>query len=198
MAIPDLKHVVQRVRDSKTWPFRSKADLCAYTHACIVALHEADPNFGNLEKAPAQNHCVDASGRRHATDVALYKTTGQIVDFISSAGFEPDPSLPEPENAVSWHEGPENEYPQSMWYAPVGSVPGPVDPPPGPVPNPLEVRVATLEAQIASANLAILQNAERMEAINTRFDAESKDNVKKPLPDYVGRLFGFTVTSRPR
>lgn len=200
--IPDLQHVVQQVRDSKTWPFRSKEQLCAYTQACIKALHAADANFGNLVKSEGQNHCKDSQDRRHAVDVTLWKPTGQIVDFIASADFQPDPDLPEPENNVAWTVGPEGEYPESSWFAPeAGGVP-PVDPPVDPVPNPLEARVAVLEAQIASANLAILRNAERMEAINTRFDDESKQNVKKPLPDYVGsvRIFGFNirVVSKPQ
>src|SRR5688500_8618402 len=113
MSVPNLKSVVQSVRDSQQWPFRSKADLSAYTQACIRALHTADEKFGNLIKSEAQNHCRDSQGRRHATDVALYRPTGQIIDFITSAGFEPDPSKPEPENAVTWGVGHEGEYPES-------------------------------------------------------------------------------------
>ena len=185
MSVPDLKYVVQQVRDSKPWPFRSKEQLCAYTQACITALHAVDKDFGNLRKIPAQNHCTDGEGRLHATDVALYKPTGQIIDFIGSAGFEPDETLPEPGNDVVWSVGHEGEYPEDKWFAPVGTPPV-VD---------LEARVKSLEAEVA-------MNKTRMEDINTRFDNESKDNVKKPLPDYVGtvRVFGFSfnIVSKPR
>ena len=212
MAVPDLKHVVQAVRNAGPngqggpWPFRSKEQLCAYTQACIRALYAADSNFGNLKKVPAQNHCTDSQGRLHATDVALYKPTGQIIDFIASAGFEPDPSKPEPGNGVTWGVGPEGEYPETSWFAPSngGSTPGPgpVDPPPGPTPDPLEPRVVVLEAELTNLKAEVAANKTRMEAINTRFDGESNDNVKKPLPDYVGtvRIFGFSfnVVSKPR
>jgi hypothetical protein len=134
----------------------------------------------------------------------LYKPTGQIVDFISSAGFEPDPSQPEPGNAVTWGVGPEGEYPESSWFAPEsgGTVPiPPVEPPVDPT---LAAKVAALEAQVAglAAQLDTKADKVRVEAINTRFDNESKENVKKPLPDYVGsvRILGFTfnIVSRPR
>lgn len=210
MAVPDLKHVVQQVRNAGPngnggpWPFRSKAQLCAYTQACIRALHAVDPNFGNLRKIPAQNHCEDAQGNLHATDVALYKTTGQIIDFIASAGFEPDPSLPEPGNGVTWGVGPEGEYGPEKWFAPgdaeTNPGPGPVDP--TPVPNPLEPRVLALEQDLQNLKAVVEANKNRMEAINARFDAESLENVKKPLPDYVGTIrllgFSFNVVSRPR
>lgn len=156
--VPDLKHIIAAVRNSKPWPFRSAADLCRYANACVVALHEEDPNFGHLEKSAGQSHCTDPLGRLTSRDVALYKSTGQIVDFILSAGFEPDPSMPEPANAVAWGVGPEGEYGPEKWLMPVaeGST-GPVDPEPEPEPEPhpepppppapnLEPRVTALEA----------------------------------------------------
>lgn len=193
MAVPNLEHVVQAVRDSKHWPFDTKEQLCAYTQACIKALHAVDPNFGNLEKAPAQNHCADSHGRLHATDVSLYKPTGQVVDFISSSGFGFPPDTPyDDQNAVAWHEGPEGEYPESKWFAPVGG-----STPTDPTDPDLEARVASLEEEVRNLKIVVHQNKERMEAINDRFDAESKKNVQYPLPDYIGRLFGITIVSRP-
>lgn len=194
MSVPNFKHVIQQVKDSKPWDFTTAAGLCAYTQACIRALHAANPRFGNLVKSQAQNHCVDGLGRRHARDVALYKETGQIVDFIEKS----DPSTNPDDHGVIWLVGPENEYPESSWFAPEGVTPGPVDPPvdppadppvpPVPSPNPLEPRLLLVENKLS--------------ALEARIDAESKENVKKPLPDYVGtiRIFGFSfnVVSRPR
>ena len=201
MAVPDLKHVVRAVRDSKRWPFRSKEQLCTYAQACIKALHKVDSNFGNLEKAPAQNHCVDASGRRHATDVAFYKPTGQAIDFIVSAGFEPDTNKLEPENSVGWGVGPEGEYPESKWYAPVDDS-DPIDPPLDLPPVSLDPRVVGLESEVVDLKAKVAANAARIESINNRIDADSKENVKKPLPVYVGTIrilgFSFNLVSRPR
>lgn len=200
MAVPNLRHIVEQVRSSRPWPFRSKEQLCAYTNACVVALHNADPNFGHLVKTAAQNHCVDSLNRRHATDVALYRPTGQIVDFITSAGFEPDPNKPEPPNSISWNVGPEGEYPTSSWFAPADS--GTTPPPPPPPPNgDLEAKVAALQAEVNTLKAVVENNRVRMEAINTRFDEEMKRVYHHgELPEYSGRapLFGGTVISRPR
>ena len=204
--VPNLVTVVQQVRASKIWPFRSKEQLCAYTQAVIKALHATDSNFGNLVKSEGQNHCTDSQGRHHATDVALYKSTGQIVDFISSAGFEPDLSKPEPGNDVTWGVGPEGEYPESSWFAPEpgGTVPiPPVEPPVDPS---LAGRVTDLESragyhQSLIANLFKLHDevVSQITAINNQIATQV---VLKPLPEYVGsfRIFGFNVTivSRPR
>ena len=201
MSVPNLQAVVQAVRASQPWPFRSKAQLCAYSHAVIVALHAANPSFGKLKKIPAQNHCVDPSGEFGAVDVALFLPTGQVVDFISSAGFEPDLTLPEPPNAVTWGIGPEGEYGPDDWFAPGGAQP---DPPPVP-PSDLEARVAELERLIARKADIV-----RVEAINARLEAVDDrliyvdSKAIKVLPDYFGEgsigwfSRSFTLTSRPK
>lgn len=182
--IPNLRHIVQGVRDSRAWDFSSREALCAYSNAVVVALYEADPNFGHLLKTAAQNHCVDPHGRRHAVDVALYRVTGQIVDFIASAGVGSP-------NAVTWQVGPEGEYSTSQWLLPVaGTAPTPGTPPPD-APSDLAARFSRLEATVEMDRV-------RMEAINTRFDRESGANVKHPLPDYAATVFGFTITSKPQ
>lgn len=199
MAIPNLVHIVQQVRASQSWPFRSKEQLCAYSHACIVALHNTNPDFGKLRKIPAQNHCVDPSGLLGAVDVALYKPTGQIVDFISSTGFEPNPSLPEPPNSVTWGVGPENEYGPNDWFAPGNTTPNPPS-------NELEQRISMLEGQmnvllnvhVSGLQSQITELAHQIAELHQLF--VSKAELKSLLPEYEGRapLFGGTVISRPR
>jgi len=188
MSVPYLKSIVLQVRESQPWPFRSKEQLCAYSHAVIVALHQADARFGKLKKIPAQNHCVDPSGQPGAVDVALFRETGQIVDFISSAGFEPDTNNPEPTNAVTWTVGPEGEYTAADWFAP-----GEAEPmPPGPTPpDPLEPRVVALE-------LELTEILNQIGILNRQLAGLDAEVVRKPLPEYVGKLFGFSITSRPK
>ncbi len=114
-SMPDLEHVIETVRGSQAWDFSTKAGLCAYHNACVVALHEADPGFGHLVKTEGQNHCTDPGGRYCATDVAMYLHTGQVVDFIESAGYGDPP----PPNGVCWQPGPMYEYPGSSWIEPM-------------------------------------------------------------------------------
>lgn len=190
MSVPYLKPIVLQVRESQPWPFRSKAQLCAYSHAVIVALHQADARFGKLKKSAAQNHCVDPSGTLGAVDVALFLPTGQIVDFISSAGFEPDLTKPEPPNSVTWGVGPEGGYGPDDWFAPDGAAPEPPVPPVPPT-DPLEARVLALEALLHE----ILQQIGLLNHQLADLDAAV---VQKPLPEYVGRLGPFTITSRPK
>jgi len=118
--MPNLQYVVQQVRDSQAWDFTTKDGLCSYCNACVYALYQVDPGFGHLTKSDGQNHCVDPDGRNCATDVALYKPTGQICDFIVSAGF----GTPPPPNDVCWFPGEMNEYPASSWFAPVPNAGG--------------------------------------------------------------------------
>ncbi|MDO8632199.1 MAG: hypothetical protein Q7R41_17080 [Phycisphaerales bacterium] len=197
MSVPNLQSIVFQVRGSQPWPFRSKAQLCAYSHAVIVALHQVDARFGKLKKIQAQNHCVDPSGALGAVDVALFQPTGQIVDFISSAGFEPDTNKPEPTNAVTWTVGPEGEYTAADWFAPGGAIPPVPDPPPGPTPpDPLEPRIVALELLFSE----ILQ---QIGALNRQLADLDAAVVRKPLPGYVGSgrvgFWGgsFIITSRP-
>lgn len=201
MAVPNLEHIVHQVRNSQPWDFTTKEGLCQYSNAVVVALHNADPDFGHLSKIPPQNHCLDPLNRPHAVDVALYKPTGQIVDFIISAGF----GNPPPPNTVTWHEGPVGEYGPDKWFAPVSDGTTP-NPPPS---DDLEDRVAALEAKAAQFE-ALLQ---QQQAINEGFQSQitelakqiadlhqlfvSKAELNSLLPNYFGRLFGFGITSRP-
>jgi hypothetical protein len=115
MSVPNLEHVVHSVRNSRTWDFSTKDGLCQYQNAVVCELYANDPNFGQLTKTEGQNHCTDPAGRYCATDVALYKPTGQVIDFIVSAGY----GTPPPGNEVCWHVGPEHEYASDSWFAPV-------------------------------------------------------------------------------
>jgi len=181
MSVPNFQHVVQQVRDAQVWDFSTKAGLCAYGNAVVVALHGVDPNFGHLVKFAGQNHCVDPDGRLCAVDVTLYKATGQIVDFILSAGVGSP-------NEVVWGVGPEGEYGPERWFAPVPSGPTPPGPPP---PDPLEPRVVALE-------LELTEILNQIGILNRQLADLDAAVVRKPLPDYTGRLFGFSITSRPK
>ena len=115
MSVPDLSYVVVQVRNSQDWNnFATEADLCAYCNAVVCELYLVDANFGHLRKDPGQTHCTDPVGNLSARDVTLYKPTGQVVDFIVSAGFGPGV-----DNAVCWNPGPEGEYGPDKWFAPV-------------------------------------------------------------------------------
>ena len=66
------------------------------------------------------------------------------------------------------------------------------DPPPGPTPpDPLEPRVVALELELTE----ILNQIGRLNRQLADLDAAV---VRKPLPEYVGKLFGFSITSRPK
>lgn len=202
MSVPNLQSVVQTVRDSRAWDFTTKTGLCAYSHAVVEALHAADANIGHLVKSEAQNHCTDAQGRRHAVDVALYRPTGQIIDFISSAGFGDPP----PANAVTWTVGPEGEYPETSWFAPVPesgtTLHNPGMPPPSTDLTQILTRLTLLESR---ANLFMDLASEitkQIGILNQQLANLDAAVVKQPLPDYegTGRIFGFgfSVISRPR
>lgn len=204
MAVPNLQHVVQAVRDSQPWDFSTKEGLCAYGNAVVVALHAADPAFGHLLKDPGQTHCVDPDGRLCAVDVALHKPTGTVVDFILSAGVGS-------ENKVVWGPGPAGEYGPDRWFAPIPNSGTPVPDPGTPQPaDGLELRVKLLETRMAiaieMASAALKETAitkQRAEAINDRLIAVDAAAIKE-LPEYVGSgrvgFWGgsFTVTSRPK
>ena len=190
----NLQHIVQHVRDWGSWDFTTKAGLCAYSHAVIVELHSVDPNWGHLVKSEGQNHCVDPLGRNVAVDAALYKATGQIVDFIQGAGERPAGGG----NEVAWQVGPEGEYPLSSWLEPV---PGGVSPPdvppvvPGTPPTlPLEtlMRFQAIDREIEALHALFQELLDQMTLVN--------NYIAKPLPEYIGRapLFGGTVISKPR
>lgn len=190
--IPDMGYIVDMVY-GRGWDFSTLRGFCDYTNAVVVALHAADERWGHLTKSEGQNHCTDRQGRLHSVDAAMWRPTGQTVDFIGSAGVGS-------ENKPSWGINVNDAYPPDRWFTPDSAVvdppidpPGPVDPPKPPAPD--NTRIAALEQLVEL-------HRQRMEAINERFDNESKLNVRRPLPDYVGTasIFGYriTVTSRPK
>lgn len=68
----------------------------------------------------------------------------------------------------------------------------------------LDARVSYLEHENErlSRELQFLQqtveaNRARMEAINTRMNAIDLASVKKPLPSYIGSIFGYRILSTP-
>jgi hypothetical protein len=198
MSVPNLKHVVQQVRDAQAWDFSTKEALCAYSNAVVVALHAADPNFGHLKKSAGQNHCTDAEGRFCAVDVALYKPTGQVIDFIGSAGInQPNP--------VTWNVGPEGEYPADKWFAPVASgeppAPTPI-PEPAPVVDlePLRQRIQLLEARAAGFAEIAAEIVKQIGIVNQQIaDLSGKVGQEYEGTGKVGFFGGsFTVVSRPK
>lgn len=146
MSVPNLEHIVHGVRNSQTWDFSTKDGLCSYQNAVVVALHATDANFGQLVKTEGQNHCTDPAGRYCATDVALYRPTGQVIDFIVSAGY----GTPPPGNEVCWHVGPEYEYTADKWFEPIAAGESPT--PPGPAPDPLEEQLTRIELLCSNMN----------------------------------------------
>ena len=181
----NLQHVVQDVRDRGGWDFTTQAGLCAYSRAVITALHLVDPEWGFLTKTEGQNHCDLAPGVFVAVDAALYRATGEIVDFIGSAGY----GTPPPENAVAWSVGPLGEYGPARWLAPD---PRPASPPgPGPDPSPvlppavdLTLRVVELELALIAVRALLETYRRRMEDINTALDTRlvAVENTPAPPP----------------
>lgn len=198
MGMPDLTTVIQAVRDSRHWPFRSQEDLCAYSHACIVACSQVDANFGHLSKSGGQNHCDTPDGKFGAVDAVMYRPLGQVADFIVSAGFEPDMSKPEPTNAVSWGVGPEGEYPIDRWFAATPGDGTPIPIPPTPIPpddSELGNRVALLESKVEFL-MGVKADKTRVEAINDRMNAIDANAIHKGAV-FVGQapVFGGKVES---
>lgn len=213
MSVPNLKHVVQQVRDSQAWDFSTKEALCAYSNAVVMALHAADPNFGHLKKSAGQNHCTDPEGRFCAVDVALHKATGSVVDFIGSAGInQPNP--------VTWNVGPEGEYSTDKWFAPVPNlgttVPNPGTPDP-PLPDPADLvarRLVELQAELSATRLRVTMLESQSKTFH-ELAAEIATQigiVNQQIADLSGKVgqeyegsgkvgfFGgsFTVVSRPK
>lgn len=195
--VPNLKHVIQAVRDSRAWDFSTADGFWAYGSACVLALHRANADFGELSKSSAQNHRIDPLGRYVAVDAALYKPTGQAVDFIGDSGVgRPNP--------VAWSvNDPVGKYGPEKWLAPASSpasppVP-PSDSPPGTDPSAALVRIVTqLEADIEGL-LALHAEVERqIGMLNEQLAALDELVVKKPLPEYYGRNWAGGVTSRPK
>jgi hypothetical protein len=207
MSVPNLFHLVESIRASWTRPFHTQEDLCAYSNTVVVALHQADPDFGHLQKSAGASHCTDPQGRFCAKDVAFYRPTGQVVDFIQSAGYGFPPDVPyEDQNKAVWGEGPENEYGPGDWFAPVAS--GDTPPPDPPPSTDLEARVTALEQQVRLIEAQLLAQVNGLQSQITELAKQIADMhqlfVPKPLPLYEGTgrvgVFGgsFTVTSRPK
>jgi hypothetical protein len=64
----------------------------------------------------------------------------------------------------------------------------------------IDDRLKLLEDQVGTLLVRLEDKADktRVEAINARLGAVDQAAVKYPMPDYVGRLFGLTITSRPK
>lgn len=144
-----------------------------------------------------------------AADFLCFRDNSGL-DILGKSGgeFNPKGELIGPGNEPQMLVLPPDPNLAGRWRAPIDpgdtddngnidGIPEPPEPPANPPPSDnLTTRVAQLEAQV-------LANANRVEAINARFDTESRLlNVHKPLPDYVGTfsIFGYrvTVTSRPK
>ena len=138
MSVPDLEHIVHQVRTSQAWDFATKEGLCQYQNAVVCALYQTDPNFGQLMKSEGQNHCVDPAGRNCAVDCALYKPTGEAIDFVVSAGY----GTPQPGNEVCWHVHPPDPEYLDKWFAPVDA--SGVTPPPDPDSGSLDEQILHL------------------------------------------------------
>lgn len=199
MSVPNISSVVRQVRLSFPERFDSKDQLCAYAHAVVVALNQVDGNFGHLRKVEAQNHCVDPLGRIVGVDVALYKPSGQIIDFISSAGFGPDAP-----NNPTWNVGPEGEYTAADWIEPVDDGaepgPGPVDPPPNT--SDLKARVAVLEAKCRIYETQITSLYALHEEVSKQIGSHNEFLAKLDRRRFIGKVrvpyFGtLTVNCEP-
>jgi hypothetical protein len=156
--------IVQMVRDRGGWDFRTKAGLCAYSNAVVVALHAANPDYGQLLKSEGQNHCVDPLGRNVAVDATLYRPTGQAFDFIGSAGFGDPP----PENKVWWGtEDPVGKYSAAEWLEPSAGVGGP---PPVVTPPPVVVVPPPVSAPVNDPVLPVALDIQRLANAIYAFD----------------------------
>ena len=121
MSVPDHRHIVAQVLERGGHTLSTREGAGRFTEAVAAALHAADRNWGHLRKPPERTHVVGPDGNRHAVDVVLYRTSGQIVDIIAGAG--------DPGARITWDPGPEREYAESDWYAPDGAIGAPFPPP---------------------------------------------------------------------
>jgi hypothetical protein len=126
---------------------KTKDGAGRFTEAVALMLHRHDANWGHLLKPSSRTHVVGPDGRRHAVDVILYRTNGQIVDIIRDAG--------EPGAGLTWGAGREGEYGESDWYAPAG-----VSPEPQPVPN---VDLAAVLSAINELRLDFIDGMAKLE-----------------------------------
>lgn len=184
MSIPNLKHIVQSVRDSHAWDFSIREGLCAYSNAVVVALHEADPDFGHLLKSSGQNHCLEPGGRRRAVDAALYKPTGQAVDFIGNAGVGSA-------NTVTWGTGdPEGKYGPDKWFAPMASG----EPVPVPIPDlpPEDLTLENLQRQVDGLIGLLQVTGERVIGLEQLHGEVNKQLglINEAIADLSGRYAG--------
>jgi hypothetical protein len=196
MSVPNLKAIVQQVRNSRAWDFTMKAGLCAYSNAVVVALHAADPRFIHLGKTASQNHCVDPLGRRHAVDAALFVETGQAMDFIENASF----GLLRPANNVTWGtKDPVGKYPPDRGFVPVGEVPPPPEEepelPPDPIPPPPSDLGTQMRLNAINLELEALHDLLESQALQIR-ELETKFHVQHGHT-HSARVGFFTVVTGP-
>jgi hypothetical protein len=156
--VPDCEYIVHQVRNSQPWDFTTQEGLCAYGNAVVVALHAEDANFGHLRKDPGQTHCVDPQGSLCARDVALWKPSGQIIDYIVSGGY----ATPPPPNEVCWIVGEYGEYMEPdgsvpKWYAPVAGEGGGGSTGGGDVNADVQAQLDRMEAMLTAQGQTIAQ-----------------------------------------
>lgn len=201
MSVPDHRRIVEQVFAGGGYTLTTKAGAGLFTEAAAVALHAADSNWGHLLKPEGRTHVVDAQGNRHAVDVVLYKSTGQIVDIISGAG--------DPGARLAWSVGPEGEYGDGEWYAPVGSGAPPLEPPSPPVQPPVTGTPPPPAGPIIEIDLGgVLAKVAALEASDERRYRDLVNRLNalhellKDLPvAFEGRvpyLGSFTLTGKPR
>lgn len=141
-----------------------------FTRRIAWACFQQDARFGLRRKTVGQLATRPSDGLTHATDVLMWKDTGNIVDVMS-------------DRDVSWLQNDADVQPVSEWVAPLpeGVSPAP-DPQPVP-PNPIESEppplleeltkvIAELAAEVASLRQAVLSD----KAI--------------AFPDYTNRFIG--------
>lgn len=196
MSVPNLRHIVQAVRESRAWDFTTEAGLCAYSDAVVMALHRHDPNFRHLKKRKPQNGCYpEGSIHGRSVDAALYVPTGQAIDFIIHA--EPGSA-----NAVSWGTSdPVGKYAEADGFIPdLGTNvpnPGPILPPPVEPPDPRPIPPADLGLLLERID-RVTTSTVALSGVVDALAVEIRALAAKPAPVYTGRLFGTAVTLRPQ
>jgi hypothetical protein len=171
MSVPNRFIIVERVFvESGPWDLTTHDGCGQFTEAVARLLHQEDPNFGHLRKAPPHNNY-----NGHGVDSVLYRTTGQSIDFIIESAT--------PTARIGWQED-IPRYSDADWFAPADVPPIVVDPPPPPPPPPDTIPVPTDELLGLFTQLAA-----RLDAIDQKLAAP---------PIYDTSVFGQHVTLTPR
>lgn len=196
VSLPNLKHVVQSVRDLVEWDFSTQDGLCAYSGAVVTALHATDPDFVYLKKKKPKNGCYPPGANEgRAVDAVLYLPTGQAVDFIINAG-------PGSANAVTWGtEDPVGKYGPEDGFAPTSGTPIPTpgtppDPPPAVDLAPILTRLTLLETRAGLLWEVYSELAKHIGIINQQI-ADLTNKPTPPLPDHKHSI-GWLTTSGPK